>query len=90
MINFLHLSSMLTLPEKMFFILAALFTAGLVLRAEPDINALILAYLNQGDQVTLLGTQQLAGGLVWEFVRISAGQEGWVTASYLQTPTPQE
>lgn len=63
---------------------------GLVLRAEPDINALILAYLNQGDQVTLLGTQQLAGGLVWEFVRISAGQEGWVTASYLQTPTSQE
>ena len=58
--------------------------SGVVVRESPDTSALILAYLNNGQLVTLLGEQENAQTILWEKVELADGTVGWATSKYLQ------
>lgn len=69
-------------------ILRVIADNGLVMREFPDGNALILAYINYGEYVVLLGEQQTWGSYVWEKVIAPNGETGWVPNNWLVTVTP--
>ncbi len=57
--------------------------SGVVIRESPSTSSLILAYLNDGQFVTLLGEQEKAQGILWEKVQLEDGTIGWATGQYL-------
>jgi len=61
---------------------------GLRLRAEPDPNGEILAYLNNLTEVKLLGEDKLVGATLWQKVKSPDGQIGWIVGQYVMTATP--
>lgn len=62
---------------------------GLVMRAEANTQSLILAYINYGDEVQLLGEQATWGSFVWEKIIAPNGKTGWVPNGYLVIVTPE-
>lgn len=58
--------------------------SGVVVRESPGTNALILAYLNNGQVVSLLGEQETNQDILWEKVELTDGLIGWATSRYLQ------
>jgi hypothetical protein len=61
---------------------------GLRLRAEPDPNGEILAYLNNLTEIELLGEEKSVGATLWQKVKAPDGQIGWIVAQYVMTATP--
>ncbi len=57
--------------------------SGVVIRESPSRASLILAYLNNGQFLTLLGEQEKAQGILWEKVQLTDGTIGWATSQYL-------
>ena len=57
--------------------------SGVVIRESPSTASLILAYLNNGEFLTLLGEQEKAQGILWEKVQLADGTTGWATSQYL-------
>ncbi len=62
--------------------------SGVVVRESPSTAAVIVTYVNNGLQVTLLGEQVTDQGMDWEKVIAPDGKEGWVAARFLQTINP--
>ncbi|MDD3947998.1 MAG: SH3 domain-containing protein, partial [Anaerolineaceae bacterium] len=58
--------------------------SGLVVRENPDTAALILAYLNYGTEVIILGESISEQGINWEKIELSDGTVGWSTAQFLE------
>lgn len=58
--------------------------SGLVVRESPDMGSLILAYLNYGEEVTLLEEQVYEQGINWEKIQLSDGTIGWSAAQFLK------
>ncbi len=60
-------------------------SGGVVIRESPSTSSLILAYLNNGEYVTLLGEQESAQGILWEksswLMRPSVGQAASILSS---------
>jgi len=48
------------------------------LRAEPDTNAQVLAYLNNLAEIELLGETKLVGENLWQKVQAPDGKIGWI------------
>lgn len=61
---------------------------GVKLRAEPDTNAQVLAYLNNLAEIELLGETKLVGENLWQKVQAPDGKIGWIMDRYLMTATP--
>ena len=57
--------------------------SGVVIRESPSTSSLILAYLNNGEYVTLLGEQESAQGILWEKVQLADETIGWASSQYL-------
>jgi hypothetical protein len=57
--------------------------SGVMIRESPSTSSLILAYLNNGEYVTLLGEQESAQGILWEKVQLDDGTVGWASSQYL-------
>lgn len=66
--------------------------SGAVIRESPTFDAPVAGYLNDGDQVIILGLTTNQEGTLWYRVKIPTGQEGWLLGSLVntQTPTPAE
>lgn len=58
--------------------------SGVVVRENPDTAALILAYLNYGTEVIILGESVSEQGINWEKVELSDGTVGWSTSQFLE------
>ncbi len=50
-------------------------------RDAPDVNAMVIAKLNQGDSVQILGKNDVGD---WLQVRATTGAEGWVSAQFVK------
>jgi hypothetical protein len=59
---------------------------GAVLRDQPGGG--IVGFVNDGDQVVVLGGPELSGARLWWHVRTVDSIEGWLVASFLNTVTP--
>ncbi len=62
---------------------ATVITSQLNLRSGPGLGFSVVAKLNYGTTVELLGGQQNADGYAWAEVLTKAQQRGWVAATYL-------
>jgi len=62
--------------------------SGVVVRESPSTQAVIVTYINNGLQVTLLGEQVNDQGMDWEKVVAPDGKEGWVAARFLSVIKP--
>ena len=59
------------------------------LRTEPATNGDIVARLENGTELTIVGGPQTAGGFTWWEVEGAAGR-GWSAGQYLAPSTPLE
>lgn len=62
--------------------------SGVVVRESPSTQAVIVTYINNGLQVTLVGEQVNDQGMDWEKVIAPDGKEGWVAARFLSVVKP--
>lgn len=62
--------------------------SGVVVRESPSTQAVIITYINNGLQVTLLGEKVNDQGMDWEKVVAPDGKEGWVSARFLSVINP--
>lgn len=62
--------------------------SGVLVRQSPSTSAVIVTYINNGQQLTLVGEQANADGMVWERVIAPDGKEGWVGARFLVEVNP--
>ena len=62
--------------------------SGVVVRESPSTQAVIITYINNGLQVTLLGEKVNDQGMDWEKVIAPDGKEGWVSARFLSVINP--
>ena len=64
---------------------------GLNLRAGPGVTEAVLARLDEGTELEVVGAARAAGGARWIEVRQSGGQRGWISLEYaavVSTPAP--
>ncbi len=62
--------------------------SGVVVRESPSTQSVIVTYINNGLQVTLLGEQVNDQGMDWEKIIAPDGKEGWVAARFLSIVEP--
>ena len=60
---------------------------GAVVREEPSTSSLIVTYVYDGDEVSLIG-EYLNGNSLWYQVETATGETGWMLGSLIVTPTP--
>jgi len=62
--------------------------SGAVIRELPDFDAVVIAYVYDGDQVEILRDVEGEGGTRWYQIMIETGETGWLLGSLVDTPTP--
>jgi SH3-like domain-containing protein len=60
-------------------------SSGLFLRKEPERADNVLRTLPDGAILQVVGANRTVGDVVWRNVRDDAGNEGWVSAAFLET-----
>ena len=61
---------------------------GAVIRESPDFDAVVIAYVYDGDQVEILRDVEGEGGTYWYQIMIGTGETGWLLGSLVDRPTP--
>lgn len=62
--------------------------SGAVVRESPDFEAEVVGYVNNGDQVEIIGEMTPEGTSQWFQVRLDTETTGWMLASLANTQTP--
>jgi uncharacterized protein YgiM (DUF1202 family) len=60
---------------------------GAVVREEPSTSSLIVTYVYDGDEISLIG-EYLNGNSRWYQVETATGEIGWMLGSLIVTPVP--
>lgn len=60
---------------------------GAVVREGPDFSNPVVAYVYNGEQITILGAAT-SGYTLWYEIEKSTGETGWLLGSLVRTPTP--
>lgn len=61
---------------------------GAVVRESPDFEAEVVGYVNNGDQIEIIGEMSPQGTSQWYQVRLDTETTGWMLASLANTQTP--
>jgi len=61
---------------------------GAVVRESPDFTAEVVGYVNNGDQIEIIGEMTPQGTSQWYHVRLDTETTGWMLASLANTQTP--
>ena len=61
---------------------------GAVVRESPDFTAEVVGYVNNGDQIEIIGQMTPQGTSQWYHVRLDTETTGWMLASLANTQTP--
>jgi len=61
---------------------------GAVVRESPDFTAEVVGYVNNGDQIEIIGEVSPQGASQWYQVRLDTETTGWMLASLANTQTP--
>ena len=61
---------------------------GAVVRESPDFEAEVVGYVNNGDQIEVIGEMTPEGTSQWYHVRLDPETTGWMLASLANTQTP--
>jgi uncharacterized protein YgiM (DUF1202 family) len=61
--------------------------SGVVVREQPNFQAEVIGYANNGDAIEILGETISLDGLGWYQVKVEDDQTGWIFGDYVTIPT---
>jgi uncharacterized protein YgiM (DUF1202 family) len=61
--------------------------SGVVVREQPNFQAEVIGYANNGDAIEILGETISLDGLGWYQVKVEDDQTGWIFGDYVTIPS---